>query len=210
MLILVEELIFVVISHLPLVDVGPSLFARSRDSEEVAFVPVVLEQLPELPICHEMKHTLITQVVAGSGTAGQVLQSLTDETSFSQVVASMNLGIGFLQQHHPHLIVHASTEEWLAARLTGNQVVDGYFFPESVFAYSYSVNTFLIPVLCYKQPFNERWPLTKNGHGTEEVGIVQQRVLARHLDIGWFNRVIEDVQLSVVKLPRLAYLTQSS
>ena len=82
----------------------------SAETQEIAFVVKVLDQLPELAVLDEVLHVLVFQVVARHRAARQVDEGLVHEAAFQHVVGPVDFGVGLLQNHDPDLVVDARRE----------------------------------------------------------------------------------------------------
>lgn len=142
-----------------------------------------------------MLHIVILQVIATRGTPCKITECLIDISPLHEVVATMDLGIGLLEQHHPYLVVATACEDWVAMGFTGEEVVNGYFLPVTAFADAEAVKALGVPSLCDEKAFYERRALGEDAEGRKEVLVVQDGIFARVNDVGGLDGVVEDVDL---------------
>lgn len=140
----------------------PSIDWLGLKNYEIALLLKVLDQGPKMAALYELHYVLILEVVAHRWAACQIEQGLRDQATAQLLVATVQLGVGFLKQGHPEVFFDGLRVDWLTLRVAGNQVVDRHFFPSSALAKFKSIQSLWIALLGNKETFEKLRALCKD------------------------------------------------
>ena len=87
-----------------------------------------------MAILNEMLYIFVLNIVAHTGTAGEIQKGLMHKASAQEVIVTMQFSIGLFQKHNPELIAMALGKEGLTIWIARDEIINGDSYPLSVLA----------------------------------------------------------------------------
>lgn len=147
-------------------------------SEQETLLVVLLDVFPELATFDGLGSFWSSQVELLRNTASEVDKSLAHLTSMEHLVSSMQLGVGFLHEWHPELVMVSAMaiERGLALSVVWDSGIHDDMLPATVLEELENCKSILDTII-NNQVLEELWVRALNQEGSEEPAVAEDTLL---------------------------------